>query len=455
MKFNVAFESDGNYVYFNKITNLLGEFTPEEHEAFLTNRHLEPACAEARRRWSEIGCLVPAARNETRLLRDYYARFVKPFEFTVELSRACNFKCAYCYQTGTHWLTSIGSSARTYDANGNTTGNATGGDTFGYGYNDRNRMTVVQRNGQTVGSYTYNAMGQRVAKVAAVTQRFAYDEGSQLVGEYGATSRSYVWLGSLPVAVVDTSGAMSIVSYVHGDALGSPRTVTDGAGSAVWQWSYPANPFGEKVPSIVGVALNLRFPGQYYDAESGLNYNVNRDYEAATGRYIQSDPLRLMAGPSTYAYVDANPLSYVDPLGLTKWSVGIFMAGGGNWGGEAGWAHFIATSECVDGRQGYADGHVLFIGGSFGTPVAFSGSTYTVDDNMPGNTDPSVLNGPFVYQGVGGSMGAGYGVSGIRIGMAQSGGLAGGVQGGLGWAISHDFGRSFVTSSSQHKCGCK
>jgi sulfatase maturation enzyme AslB (radical SAM superfamily) len=101
-KFNIAFAEGDHFVYFNKITNLMGEFTPEENEAFLTNRYLEPQYSEARRRWREIGCLAPAERNETRLLRDYYAGFVKPFEFTVELSRACNFKCSYCYQTGTH-----------------------------------------------------------------------------------------------------------------------------------------------------------------------------------------------------------------------------------------------------------------------------------------------------------------------------------------------------------------
>jgi len=235
------------------------------------------------------------------------------------LSKASNGVATgtYGYQTGTHRLTSIGSSARTYDANGNTTGNATGGDTFGYGYNDRNRMTVVQRNGQTVGSYTYNAMEQRVAKVAAANQRFAYDESSQLLGEYGTTSRSYVRLGDLPVAVVDTSGAASTMSYVHADGLGAPRVITDGTGSAVWQWGYQVNLFGEKAPSMAGMAFNLRFPGQYYDVESDLAYNVNRDYEAATGRYVQSDPLGLFGGqPGTYSYTDSNPLLHVDPFGL-------------------------------------------------------------------------------------------------------------------------------------------
>jgi RHS repeat-associated protein len=222
----------------------------------------------------------------------------------------------YGYQAGTHWLTSIGSSARTYDANGNTTGTSSGGDTFGYGYNDRNRMAVVQRNGQTVANYTYNAMGERVAKAATANQRFAYDEGSQLIGEYGATSRSYVWLDNLPVAVVDTNGTISTVSYVHADALGTPRAVADRTGAAVWQWAYQANPFGEKVPSTAGMTFNLRFPGQYSDVETMLAYNVNRDYEADVGRYRQSDPIGLDGGVNTYAYVSNNPLVYVDLLGL-------------------------------------------------------------------------------------------------------------------------------------------
>jgi RHS repeat-associated protein len=93
--------------------------------------------------------------------------------------------------------------------------------------------------------------------------------------------------------------------------------VTDGAGTLLWQWPYASNPFGETPPSSTsGYALNLRFPGQYYDVESGLNYNLNRDYEPATGRYLQSDPLGIAAGASTYIYGDGNSLANSDLFGL-------------------------------------------------------------------------------------------------------------------------------------------
>jgi len=227
----------------------------------------------------------------------------------------------YGYQTNTHWLTSIGSSARTYDANGNTTGSANGGETFGYGYNGRNRLTVAQRNGQTVATYTYNAEGLRVAKTASLpssfSARFVYDEGGQLVGEYGPTSRDYIWLDEMPVAVVDTTGAASTVNYVHADGLNIPRAITDANGTILWQWSLQGNPFGEQSPtSAVGYAFNLRLPGQYYDVEANSTYNAHRTFDPATGRYLQSDPKGLDAGMNTYAYVNGNPLRYTDPLGL-------------------------------------------------------------------------------------------------------------------------------------------
>ncbi|WP_146475474.1 RHS repeat domain-containing protein, partial [Vulcaniibacterium thermophilum] len=71
-------------------------------------------------------------------------------------------------------------------------------------------------------------------------------------------------------------------------------------------------------PDADGIAFvfDMRFPGQRYDSASGLNYNYFRDYEPATGRYIESDPVGLTASLSTYSYLDGMPVIAIDPLGL-------------------------------------------------------------------------------------------------------------------------------------------
>jgi RHS repeat-associated protein len=65
-----------------------------------------------------------------------------------------------------------------------------------------------------------------------------------------------------------------------------------------------------------GLVYNLRFPGQYYDAETDLNYNMARDYDPATGRYLESDPIGLNGGADTFAYAKDDPVVGIDPSGL-------------------------------------------------------------------------------------------------------------------------------------------
>jgi RHS repeat-associated protein len=110
--------------------------------------------------------------------------------------------------------------------------------------------------------------------------------------------------------------------YVHNDHLGSARTITDQSQNVVWQADF--SPFGRGEPNADvdgdGVALDypLRFPGQYFDEETGTSYNWHRTYDPKLGRYVQSDPIGLDGGINTYGYVGGNPVGFVDANGLNK-----------------------------------------------------------------------------------------------------------------------------------------
>ena len=362
----------------------------------------------------------------------------------------------YTYQPGTHRLVGVGTTTREVDTRGNTTANNLPSGAFGYTYNQRNRLTVVQNDRVTVGTYVLNALGQRVQKTAnGNTTRFDYDEASRLLAENtGVTSRDYVWLDDLSVGLVDYSASTVAVSFIHTDGLGSPRVVTSDAGAVQWKWPYASNPFGEAKPISAGYTLNLRFPGQYFDAESGLNYNVNRDYEPATGRYIQSDPLGLSGGENTHTYAGSDPLGSIDPSGFVKRNVGIFSVGGKipRLKIALGTGTFTAMSECVNGKQGFADGTIAFSDQGIGFPFGLSGTNTTLDDGLT-FVDPNSLQGVYISLGVQALFGSGPSFSSTRMGRGRSD-FGFSFDGGLGAGTSAAFGRANILHSGLIKCGC-
>jgi RHS repeat-associated protein len=168
---------------------------------------------------------------------------------------------------------------------------------------------------------------------------YTYDEQGTLIAEVGsggtnsAGQSQYIYLptanGPMPIAAVIDGTTYA----VHSDHLNTPRKLSNADGQAVWQWGYSA--FGEDKPTIARyrfgnteltpnpgttniaeVKFNLRYPGQYADAESGLFYNGFRTYSPAGGFYTQNDPIGLRGGWNRRIYAGANPLGISDRDGL-------------------------------------------------------------------------------------------------------------------------------------------
>ena len=212
-----------------------------------------------------------------------------------------------------------------WDAAGNGTTPAMGS----AWYNSAGLLDTVS-NSAGITHYLYNGARQRVAKLGAVLasggRQFFYDPAGHLLGEYdlnGQAVMEIVWLDDMPVAVLkpDPSNANNrLVYFIQADHLNTPLTVMDTHFNIRWNW-WPGLPYGgdgvNNNPAALGsFEFNLRFPGQYADAETGLYYNWNRYYDGSIGRYVQSDPIGLAGGINTYAYGHDNPLSYADPNGL-------------------------------------------------------------------------------------------------------------------------------------------
>lgn len=232
----------------------------------------------------------------------------------------------YQYASNSNRLTAIDGQPVTADAAGNLPQDRT---SRLLGYDAQNRLATVKINGQQVAEYRYNSLGQRVAKLTGQGfTTYLYGPDGQLLAEtdYNSAgtqqrSQAYLWLDSMPLASVEKQvSAAARVLYLHSDHLNTPRLATSTTQQIAWQWQSDA--FGNGAPNQdpqgtgQQTMLNLRFPGQYFDGESGLHYNYFRDYNPETGRYMESDPIGLKGGLNTFGYARANPVMNIDPLGL-------------------------------------------------------------------------------------------------------------------------------------------
>jgi RHS repeat-associated protein len=182
---------------------------------------------------------------------------------------------------------------------------------------------------------------------------------------YSAAAPQTVSISITPPVV----NAPAQLYFIHPDHLGTPRVITKATDNTkVWEWKND-DPFGNNLPDenpngVNGATpfqYNLRFPGQYFDVETGTYFNWNRDYDPATGRYVQSDPIGLRGGINTYRYALNNPLLYIDPTGLVELCTVLGTASGA-WGSgtfensmimTAGWQlSLMHTSITQSGKVG-------------------------------------------------------------------------------------------------------
>ena len=319
-----------------------------------------------------------------------------------------NISTTYNYPAGNHRLSSVGGVARLYDGNGNNI--SVGGTAKVFRFNDANRMDQVKASGAVLMNYAYNGKGEQVRRYLGTANTYTvYDEAGHWLGDYdntGAPLQQAVWMDDLPVGL-----AADKLYYVEPDHLGTPRVVIDPARNvAVWRWDLNGEAFGATAPNQdpdldgTNFVFNLRYPGQRYDSATGLNYNYFRDYDPTTGRYVESDPIGLNGGISTYGYVGTSPLMWKDSSGLVKWK-GTSKSFGLGAGFIAASAFlYDLESQCVHGRKA----KVVVSAGGLGLGLEVKGlpgfgavlSDVLLDDHLP-DIYPENLTGLFFNAGAG------------------------------------------------------
>jgi RHS repeat-associated protein len=267
------------------------------------------------------------------------------------------------------------------------------------------------------------------------------------------------------VRAIDAAGNLSAYSnvasaatqggqlyYIVPDHLNTPRLIADSTGTTVWKWDQ-GEPFGNDVPNnnpsgAGAFDFPLRFPGQYFDKETNLSYNMRRDYDMSVGRYVQSDPIGLRAGLNTYAYVSNKPLIAKDPFGLAKWTGTVNSIGVEVWGRD----EFELESECKCGYKLRTVVKATYF--SFGFSAIRSRSKVEFEDHFD-CPNAMAFDGEAFKVSLGGGIGDGRGFDFIVLGRATSPGHWSSFDQVFGGSADVNIGWSDVGPVRSEDCGCK
>ncbi|MCD7438851.1 DUF6531 domain-containing protein [Streptomyces lincolnensis] len=209
-------------------------------------------------------------------------------------------------------------------------------DTWRYEWDTEDRLTSVTTPDGTRWRYTYDPLGRRTAKYRlaedgeTVVEQVLFTWDGTVLCEQTTTSPTLpnpvtiTWdhQGLRPIAQTERITAANAPQAeidsrffaIITDLVGTPSELIDEQGDIAWHTRTTL--WGTTAWAANSSAYTpLRFPGQYYDPETGLHYNYFRHYDPETARYLTPDPLGLAPAPNVTSYVD-NPHTWSDPLGL-------------------------------------------------------------------------------------------------------------------------------------------
>lgn len=185
-----------------------------------------------------------------------------------------------------------------------------------YTWDERDQLKTVTRPDGSVWSYSYDALGRRIAKKGPEkTEKFVW-YGNVVIHHAVNKAEPVTWVfeqsSFRPLGKIENGNFYSVIT----DHLGTPREMVDEAGKIVWSMVYKSWGLVDRT-GINEVECQIRFQGQWFDDESGLCYNRFRYYDGEVGQFLCKDPIGFNGGLNPYLYV-CNSIMQIDPLGLAR-----------------------------------------------------------------------------------------------------------------------------------------
>jgi RHS repeat-associated protein len=287
-------------------------------------------------------------------------------------------------------LTQWGTTAMTYDANGNTLNDGSNS----YVWDARNRLVSADNN---AASYAYDPLGRRMGKTfMSANTNYLYDGANPVQELNGTTPTANLLTGGLDERFTrtDATGTYNFLT----DALGSTVALTDSTGNSQTQYSY--DPYGGQSASGAYSTNSFTYTGRETDG-LGIDYYRARYYNPQIGRFLSEDPLGFAGGDTNlYAYVGGDPSDAIDPLGLSSLvyngsTATITLYSGNNFDGTI-LAQGVAYNFVASGYSTFPYG--IYQAGPWhqynaGDPDSPYGPYGNLTFNVPGHTGMSVHSG--------------------------------------------------------------